>query len=101
LNLGLRLVVETMLTNFLRTHLDGQCSDPVCASFLTTLEKQNVIRKRRKIFVRKPTTPMTPTPTTTPKPQSQPKPKPTPGQAYTLLTPKWSRPDVIRHFAQW
>lgn len=74
-NLGLRILVETALKNLLTMHLEGQCADPVCGSFMSGWEQRNIVRKKYK--------------------QS------TSAQAYTLMKQDWSRPEVIQHYAKW
>jgi hypothetical protein len=78
-NLGLRILVETALKNLLTMHLEGQCADPVCGTFMSDWEQRTIIRKKyyrtRKLS--------------------------TPSQSYTLLKQDWSRPKVIQHYAEW
>jgi hypothetical protein len=54
-NLGLRILVETTLKNLVTMHLEGQCPDPVCGTFMSGWEQRNIIRKKH--FARKLSTP--------------------------------------------
>lgn len=73
-NLGLRVVLETMLRRFNDRHFAGQCTDASCQAYIQKLLTDKII-----VMTTPPTTPPT----------------------YVLRRPSWSKADAIEHYATW